>query len=206
MSEDERRIIAYHEAGHAVAIHESRNADPVYKITIIPRGQAGGYTLSLPMEDHLLVSKNKFLARIVGLMGGRAAEEIFFQDVTSGASNDLQVATQLAEEMVMRLGMDETSGLRVFQQPHGYAALAAPRSSQKTFETIDEAVKAILDSCYEKARSILLEKRVYVERVASELLEVETVSRDRFVELMGNFVISNETGPLPVYSNAEVNG
>ena len=202
MIEDERRIIAFHEAGHAVAMHETPNSDPVYKITIIPRGQAGGYTLSLPVEDHLLISKNKILARIVGLMGGRAAEEIFFQDITSGASNDLQVATQLAEEMVMRLGMDGSSGLRVFQQPHGYAAMAAPRSSQKTFETIDESVKSILDNCYNQARTILINKRQSVERVASELLEVETISRERFVELMGGFVITPETGPLPAYTDA----
>jgi cell division protease FtsH len=205
MSEEERRIIAYHEAGHAVAMHESPHSDPVYKITIIPRGQAGGYTLSLPVEDHLLISKNKILARIVGLMGGRAAEEIFFQDITSGASNDLQVATQLAEEMVMRLGMDDSSGLRVFQQPQGYAALAAPRSSQKTFETIDESVKSILDGCYTLARNILNDKRRSVERLACELLETETVSRERFVELMGGFLMNPETGPLPVYSNASLN-
>ena len=204
MSEDERRIIAYHEAGHAVTIHASLIADPVYKITIIPRGQAGGYTLSLPLEDSLLISKNKILARITGLMGGRAAEEIFFHDITSGASNDLQVATQLAEEMVMRLGMDDTSGLRVYPQPHGYAALAAPRGAQKTFETIDESVKNILDACYEQARNILIEKKQCVIRIADELLEVETVNRDRFVELMGSFVMSNEPAPLGVYSNTSL--
>ena len=115
----ERRIIAYHEAGHAIAIHACEHSDPVYKITIIPRGQAGGYTMSLPEQDSLLMSKNHILARITGLMGGRAAEEIFFHDITTGASNDLQVATQLAEEMVMRLGMDSSTGLRVFQQPQG---------------------------------------------------------------------------------------
>ncbi len=171
MSEEERRIIAYHEAGHAIAIHETKLADPVYKITIIPRGQAGGYTISLPKQDNLLHSKNMIMARIVGLMGGRAAEEIFFQDITSGASNDLQLATQLAEEMVMRLGMDSSTGLRVFPQAQGYAALAAPRSSQKTFETIDEAVKVILETCYNQARQILIDKKAYVDRLASELLQ-----------------------------------
>jgi ATP-dependent Zn protease len=83
--------------------------------------------------------------------------------------------------------------------------LAAPRSSQKTFETIDESVKSILDSCYEQARSILIEKKLYVERVASELLEVETLSRERFIELMGSLVLNNDTGPLPVYSNVTLN-
>ena len=204
MSEQERRIIAYHEAGHAIAIHDCEQADPVYKITIIPRGQAGGYTMSLPEQDSLLMSKNKILARITGLMGGRAAEEIFFQDITTGASNDLQVATQLAEEMVMRLGMDNSTGLRVFPQPQGLAALAAPRGSQKTFETIDDAVKAILDDCYNQARQILTEKRQFVDRVASELLEVETISRIRFVELMNGILLNNEATALPVYSNVSV--
>lgn len=184
MSDEERRIVAYHEAGHAVAIHETRLSDPVYKITIIPRGQAGGYTMSLPEQDTMLMSKNKILARIIGLMGGRAAEEIFFQDITSGASNDLQMATQLAEEMVMRLGMDSATGLRVFPQPQGYAALAAPRTAQKTFESIDESVKNILDSCYEEAKNIISTRRNAVERVADELLEVETINRERFLELM----------------------
>lgn len=184
MSEDERRIIAFHEAGHAMVIHATRLADPVYKITIIPRGQTGGYTMALPERDSLLMSKNRILARITGLMGGRAAEEIFFQDITSGASGDLQSATQLAEEMVMRLGMDSSTGLRVFQQPQGIAALAGPHSSQKTFETIDEAVRNILNECYDEARRILREQRTLVERIANELLEVETLNQERFLELV----------------------
>jgi cell division protease FtsH len=195
MSPEERRIIAFHEAGHAITIHACPHSDPVYKITIIPRGQAGGYTMSLPEQDLMLISRNKILARITGLMGGRAAEEIFFQDVTSGASDDLQVATHLAEEMVMRLGMDTTTGLRVFPQPQGLAALAQPKGSQKTFETIDEAVRNILDTCYTQARSLLIEKRAVVERLAGELLESETVSRERFVELMV---------AEPVYANASI--
>lgn len=203
MTEEERRIIAFHEAGHAVTIHACEHADPVYKITIIPRGQAGGYTMSLPEQDSMLVSKNKILARITGLMGGRAAEEIFFQDITTGASNDLQVATQLAEEMVMRLGMDSAAGLRVFQQQQGIAALAAPRSSQKTFETLDEAVKSTLDECYKNARQILMEKREIVECLAAELLEVETVSRERFLEIMNGPVLQKDPS-ISVYSNASI--
>jgi cell division protease FtsH len=204
MSEEERRIIAYHEAGHAVAIHACPHSDPVYKITIIPRGQAGGYTMSLPEQDNLLISRNKILARITGLMGGRAAEEIFFHDITSGASNDLQVATQLAEEMVLRLGMDQSTGLRVYPQQQGLAALASPRGSQKTFETIDEAVRSILDTCYTEARSTLEGKRAYVDRVAFELLENETLNRERFDELMNTTQLSPEPAGLPVYSNTSL--
>jgi cell division protease FtsH len=185
--EDEREIIAYHEAGHAVVMHETRLADPVHKITIIPRGLTGGYTMAIPEHESLLVSKCKILARITGLMGGRAAEEIFFQDITSGASNDLNVATQLAEEMVMQLGMDHRAGLRVFNQFRGYTGMAL-QSSQKTFETIDEAVNGILDRCYNDAKQILLEKRAYVEKLAADLLEVETIERGKFVELMNSEV------------------
>jgi cell division protease FtsH len=204
MSEQERRIIAYHEAGHAVSIHANEYSDPVYKITIIPRGQAGGYTMSLPEQDSMLISKNKILARITGLMGGRAAEELFFQDITSGASNDLQVATHLAEEMVMRLGMDSTSGLRVYPQQQGLAALAGPRGSQRTFETIDDSVKNILDTCYNEARNLLIEKRRQVECIACELLEVETISRDRFVELMSVPNLTAEPVGSPVYANTNL--
>jgi cell division protease FtsH len=128
------------------------------------------------------------MARITGLMGGRAAEELFFQDITSGASNDLNVATQLAEEMVMKLGMDHNAGLRVFTQFPGYSSLGT-QSSQKTFETIDEAVNGILTSCYNDAKTILLEKRAYVEKLASDLLELETIDREQFMHIMGSEIL-----------------
>lgn len=182
MSEDEKKIVAYHEAGHAVVIHETKQ-DPVYKITIIPRGQMGGFTMSLPDQDRLLISRCKILARITGLLGGRAAEEIFFQDITSGASNDLNEATQIAEEMVMRLGMDRRAGLRVFPQ-NGHYAFLGLQGSQKTHETIDQAVNNILEGCYSDARKIVTEKRDCLERIANKLLEVETLDRTQFEALM----------------------
>ena len=183
MSETERRTIAYHEAGHAVVMHAIPDSDPVYKITIIPRGQMGGFTMSLPEQDRLLMSRNQILARITGLMGGRAAEEIFCADITSGASNDLKVATQWAEEMVMRLGMS-TTGLRFFSQPEGYGALAAPHIGQKTFEALDGTISTILDECYAEAKRIITEKREAMERVTHSLLQQETLTREEFVALM----------------------
>ncbi|MGE5642572.1 MAG: ATP-dependent zinc metalloprotease FtsH [Byssovorax cruenta] len=183
MSPIERRTIAYHEAGHAVVMHCTEHSDPVYKITIIPRGQMGGFTMSLPEQDSLLMSRNQLLAQITGLMGGRVAEEIFCADITSGASNDLKVATQLAEEMVMRLGMSMT-GLRVFNRPEGYEALAAPRAGQKTFEAMDQAISQILDQCYAEAKRIITEKREAMERVTQRLLQQETLTREEFVALM----------------------
>ncbi len=185
MNEEERRTIAYHEAGHAVVMHVTPHSDPVYKITIIPRGQMGGFTMALPEEDTMLMSRNQFLARITGLMGGRTAEELFRNDITSGASNDLQIATQLAEEMVMRLGMGAT-GLRVFHRPEGYEALAAPHTGQRTFEALDQAIKQILDECYAEARRIITENREAVERVTQCLLQQETMTREEFTALMEN--------------------
>ncbi|RPI25965.1 MAG: ATP-dependent zinc metalloprotease FtsH, partial [Chloroflexota bacterium] len=179
MSADEKKIIAYHEAGHAIVMHETDLCDPVYKITIIPRGQAAGYTMALPEQDTLLISRKKMLARITGLLGGRAAEDLFFQDITSGAANDLDVATQLAEEMVMRLGMDDTTGLRVFPQSQGRSFSLTPPGSQKTIETIDEAVNNILNGCYADAKAILQKKCACVDKVAAQLLEIETIDREQ---------------------------
>jgi len=183
ISETERQTIAYHEAGHAVVMEALPHSDPVYKITIIPRGQMGGFTMALPEEDTLLTSRNKLLARITGLMGGRVAEELFCEDISSGAANDLKVATQIAEEMVMRLGMSVT-GLRVFNQPEGYEAMATPRSGQKTFEALDKAINAILEECYAEAKRIISEKRDAMERVTQSLLQNETLTREEFKALV----------------------
>ena len=182
ISQTERRTIAYHEAGHAVVMHATPHSDPVYKVTIIPRGQMGGFTMSLPEQESMLMSRNQFMARITGLMGGRVAEEIFCGDITSGAANDLKVATQLAEEMVMRLGMSGT-GLRVFNRPEGYEALSTPRSGQKTYEALDKAITQILEDGYQQARQILTDKKDFVERVTASLLDQETLSREQFEAL-----------------------
>jgi cell division protease FtsH len=180
ISEEERRTIAYHEAGHAVVMHATPHSDPVYKITIIPRGQSGGFTMALPAHDSLLMFRNQIIARITGLMGGRVAEEVFCHDITSGASNDLQVATQLAEDMVMRLGMS-VSGLRVFHRPEGFAV---PQTGQKTFEALDKAINEILDDCYQEAKRIISEKCDAVERVTQALLQQETLTREEFIALI----------------------
>lgn len=182
ISDSERRTIAYHEAGHAVVMHETPHADPVYKITIIPRGASGGFTMALPEQDSILMFRNQITARITGLMGGRVAEELFCDDITSGASNDLHVATQLAEEMVMRLGMS-ISGLRVFQKPEGAQSLAS-RTGQKTVEVLDKAINDILDECYQEAKRIVSDKRDAVERVTQALLQQETLTREEFIALI----------------------
>jgi len=124
--------------------------------------------------------RNQIMARIIGLMGGRVAEEIFCHDITSGASNDLQVATQLAEDMVMRLGMS-ISGLRVFQRSETFAVT---HTGQKTFEVLDKAINEILDECYQEAKRIISEKRNAVERVTQALLQQETLTREEFLALI----------------------
>jgi cell division protease FtsH len=183
INEEERRTIAYHEAGHAVVMHVTPHSDPVYKITIIPRGQMGGFTMALPVEDTMLMSRNQILARITGLMGGRVAEELFCNDITNGAANDLQVATQLAEEMVMRLGMS-TTGLRVFNPRES----GKTHTGQKTSEDLDAAIKQILDECYAEAKRIILKSRGAVELVTQCLLHQETMTQDEFVTMMENNV------------------
>lgn len=183
MGEEERQIIAYHEAGHAVVMNALPHSDPVYKVTIIPRGPTGGFTMSLPEKEGVLISRNQILARITGLMGGRVAEEMFCGDITSGAANDLQIATQLAEEMVMRLGMS-ASGLRVFSRSEGFEALSSPKTGQKTFEAIDATINRILEDCYKEAKRIVTSQREVVERVTKNLLEKETLTREEFKSLV----------------------
>jgi cell division protease FtsH len=143
----------------------------------------GGFTMALPVEDTMLMSRNQILARITGLMGGRVSEELFCNDITNGAANDLQVATQLAEEMVMRLGMS-TTGLRVFNQREN----GKTHTGQKTSEALDAAIKQILDECYAEAKRIILKSSEAVELVTQCLLHQETMTRDEFVTMMENKV------------------
>jgi cell division protease FtsH len=135
--------------------------------------------MALPEQDSILMFRNQIMARITGLMGGRVAEELFCHDITSGASNDLQVATQLVEDMVMRLGMS-IGGLRVFQRHEA----GSSQAGQKTFETLDNAINEILDACYREAKRIVTEKQDTVERVTQALLAQETLSREEFIALI----------------------
>ena len=183
INEEEKRVIAYHEAGHAVVINALPEADTVQKVSIISRGEAGGYTMAFPEEDRVLKSRRQLESDMIVLLGGRAAEEIVFSDITSGASNDLERVTKLARTMVMRLGMSVT-GLRVFNRPEGYDAIATPRSGQKTFEALDQAINAILEECYAEAKRIISEKREAMERVTQSLLQKETLTREEFEALV----------------------
>lgn len=185
ISEDEKRIVAYHEAGHAVVMNALPEADPVRKVSIIARGMAGGYTLALPEEDRTLMARKKMIADMVGLLGGRAAEELVFDDITSGASNDLERVTRLARAMVTRLGMSKQLGTMVYGQKEELIFLGREISEQRDYsesvaEEIDSEVRRIVSEAYVRARDLLAEYRDKLDAVAKRLLEVETISQDEF--------------------------
>lgn len=185
ISPEEKRIIAYHEAGHAVAMHALPEADPVHKVSIIARGSAGGYTLALPEEDRMLISRRKLFADMVGLLGGRAAEELVFDDITSGAANDLERVTQLARTMVTRLGMSETLGPLVYGKKEELVFLGKEIAEQRDYseavaEQIDAEVRQLVNRAYTEAKSILEKYRDKLDAIAQRLLEVETLTREEF--------------------------
>jgi cell division protease FtsH len=188
ISEEEKRIVAYHEAGHAVVMNTLPEADPVQKVSIIARGMAGGYTLALPSEDRTLMARKKLLADMVGLLGGRAAEEIVFDDITSGAANDIERVTQMARSMVTRLGMSASMGPMVYGQKEELIFLGREISEQRDYseavaEQIDQEVRSLVNDSYIKAREILNQYRPYLDAVAHRLLEVETISREEFEKI-----------------------
>ncbi len=188
ISEEEKRIVAYHEAGHAVVMNSMPEADPVQKVSIIARGMAAGYTLALPLEDRTLTPKKKMMAEIVGLLGGRAAEEIVFDDITSGASNDIERVTHLARTMITRLGMNDVLGPMVYGQKEELIFLGREISEQRDYseevaEQIDKEVRKLVRESYEKAKSILNEHREKLDAVANRLLEVETISKEEFEKI-----------------------
>jgi len=185
ISDEEKRIIAYHEAGHAVAMNAIPEADPVQKITIVGRGQAGGLTWYRPEDDRLLTSRKKMSAALVGLLGGRVAEELVFDDVTSGASNDIERVTQMARMMVTRLGMSSNMGLMTYGQKEELIFLGREISEQRDYseaiaEKIDAEVRKLVDEAYKMTKNLLTKYRAELDAVAQRLLEVETLSRDEF--------------------------
>ncbi len=186
---EEREVVAYHESGHAVVMYHLAEADPVHKITIIPRGQAGGYTLSLPETDTMLVSREKFEDQIVGLLGGRAAEDITFNRITTGAANDLERATQIARAMVTRYGMSKELGLRTFGEQAGSVFLGRDLMEQRNYSEeaavqIDKEVRRILDQSYDRAMSLLQEHRDKLNKLSEALLERENIDREEFEAIM----------------------
>ena len=190
INDHEKKIIAYHETGHAIVAKILPGSDPVHKISIIPRGHAAlGYTLQLPEEDRFLMSKSELMNRISVLLSGRVSEEIVFGDITSGAANDLERATQTARQMVTQLGMSETIGLVKLGNKREEIFLGRDISEDRNYSeeiayVIDKEVKAIIDSCYERAKEILTEHRDLMDKIANALLEHEIIDAEEFERLM----------------------
>ena len=189
MSEKERRITAYHEMGHAIVGHYLPNSDPVHKISVISRGQALGYTISLPTEDKFLTTRAELLDTMAMTLGGRAAEEIVFSEVTTGASNDLEKVTATAKQMVMRFGMSEKLGPRVFGHDHGQPFLGREFSSEPDYSDeiareIDDEIRRIVESSHQQARDILGQYRDSLEKLSEVLLKRETIEKGEFEALL----------------------
>ena len=188
VSETDKKIVAYHESGHAIVNFVVGGEDKVHKITMIPRGQAGGYTLSLPAEQRLVYSKKYFMDEIAIFFGGRAAEEIVFgkDNITSGASNDIQVATSFAQQMVTKLGMSEKFGPILLDGTREGDMFQSKYYSEQTGKEIDDEIRSIINERYQKALSILNENRNKLEEVTRILLEKETIMGDEFEAIMKN--------------------
>ncbi len=189
MSEKERLITAYHEMGHAIVGHVLPNCDPVHKVSIISRGQALGYTISLPTEDKFLTTRAELSDTMAMTLGGRAAEEIIFDEITTGASNDLEKVTTTAKQMVMRYGMSERLGPRVFghdrTQPFlGRDMSAEPDYSEEIAREIDAEIRRVVEEAHQTAKDILSERSSQLEEVSKILLERETIDAKQFVALL----------------------
>jgi len=189
INEEEKKIIAYHEAGHALTAVNLENADPVQKISIISRGSAGGYTLSVPEKDKTLHSKNYFLDELSVLLGGYVSEKITFETVTTGASNDLERATVIARNLVTRYGMSDL-GPRTFGHKKELVFLGKElheekNYSEKTAQEIDQQVSKFIFQAYQKTEEILKNKRETLEKIALVLLEKETMEQKEFNEIVG---------------------
>jgi cell division protease FtsH len=207
ISKKEREIIAYHEVGHAIVARMIPGSDPVHKISIIPRGHmALGYTLQVPEEDRFLVSKQELLNRICVLLGGRVTETIRFGDVTSGAQNDLERATQTARQMVTQLGMSDRLGPVTLGKKHhevflGRDIMEDRNYSEEIAYAIDQEVRRIIDECFERVREIILGNMPKVEEVTAILLEKEVLEGSEFNELLGFHDPEEPSGAEPAKEN-----
>src|SRR5215468_5219379 len=188
LSESERKLIAYHEGGHALVGHAMANADPVHKVTIIPRGRALGYTQALPTEDKFLVTRAEMQDQLAMLLGGRTAEELIFHEPTSGAANDIEKATQIARNMVTEYGMSERLGARKFGDGGGEPFLGREMGhsrdySEEIASAIDEEIRRLIESAHDEAWEVLVEYRDVLDALVLRLLDKETVARKEVLEI-----------------------
>ena len=190
IGDEEKKIIAYHEAGHALMSYLIDGADPLHKVTIVSRGMALGYTMQLPKEDRYLYRKSQFMGRIAGMLGGRASEEVTFSEISTGAQDDIKKATEMARDMVTVYGMSERLGHLTVGRRHNQVFLgrdiAEERNySEDTAKLIDEEVKKIIDECYGMAKSRLIESKDKLDLLAKTLIEKETLDESEVKDLLG---------------------
>jgi len=188
LSERERKLIAYHEGGHALVGHALPNADPVHKITIIPRGRALGYTASAPQEDKFLVTRSEMMDQLAMLLGGRTAEELVFHEPTTGAANDIEKASQIARGMVTEYGMSERLGARKFGTGDGEPFLGREMShtrdySEEIASTIDEEVRRLIEAAHDEAWEILVAYREVLDDLVLQLMDKETLAREEVLRI-----------------------
>ena len=188
INDREKRMTAYHESGHALVAHMLPEADPVVKVTIVARGHSGGFTKTIPTEDRSLITRNQLEARLAMAMGGRVAEELVFGEITTGASDDLEQATNIAQTMVTRYGMSKKLGPRTFGKREEMLFLGREISEQRDYsdrvaKTIDEEVRRLIQTAYDTAKRILTEERVRLDHISDYLLEHETIDEERVPDL-----------------------
>jgi cell division protease FtsH len=189
MPEEERRNTAYHESGHALVAKLMPKTDPVHKVTIIPRGRALGVTMQLPEHDRYSQDRDRLLNTIAVLFGGRIAEEIFMQQMTTGASNDFERATEIARRMVTQWGMSDELGTMVYGENEGEIFLGRSITTHKnvseaTMQKVDQEIRRIIDTQYQLARKLIEDNRAIVEAMAKALLELETLDADQLNDIM----------------------
>jgi cell division protease FtsH len=202
ISAKEKEITAYHEAGHAIVGALMPEADPVHKITIIPRGQALGVTMSLPTEDRFMMSRGQLMAQLAMMLGGRAAERVVFEEITTGASNDLERVTQTARQMVTRFGMSDKLGPLALGQQQGQVFMgrdfhAQPDYSDEIAFQIDKEIRRIVDESYDNAEDLLVRNRTLLDKLSKELIEVETVDAKHLMRLIEEYAVDEVHADSP---------
>ncbi|MBO3751848.1 ATP-dependent zinc metalloprotease FtsH [Streptosporangiaceae bacterium NEAU-GS5] len=197
MSDQEKKMIAYHEGGHALVAHALPNSDPVHKITILSRGRALGYTMTLPMEDKFLATRSEMMDQLAMLLGGRTAEELVFHEPTTGASNDIEKATAIARRMITEYGMSEKLGARKFGSGNGEVFLGREMGHERDYSeqiasSIDDEVRRLIESAHDQAWEILVEYRDVLDNLVLELMEKETLSREQVTQVFSSVVVKEK--------------
>lgn len=191
MTERERRLVAYHEAGHAVVAQLLPTVDPVHEVSIVPRGRAGGYTMILPKEDRFFMGKSELMDQVTHLLGGRVSEELVLNEISTGAQNDLERATQIARKMVMEFGMSENIGPMTLGHKHEEVFLGRDLAqgrnySEEVAASIDKEVRNIIEKCYDTAKALLTDNINKLHKVAQALLEQEKLDEEEFLEVFAS--------------------